>query len=78
MESWAVSHFCAAGIIPFVPRDNSFFFSFLFFFFLFKHIYHCFPQKHLGLTRVVKILQIYPRFIQVHTQTDTNDRHKLQ
>ena len=76
MESWAVSHFCAAGIIPFVLRDNSFFL--FFFFFLFKHIYHCFHQKHLSLTRVVTILQIYPRFIQVQTQTGTNDRHKLQ
>ena len=45
------------------PSGNSFF--------LFKHIYHCFPQKHLGLTRGIKILQIYNQFIQAYSQTDT-------
>ena len=74
--TWSVEQlviFVPLVSFPLYYAIQAFFFSF-FFFFLFKHIYHCFPQKHLSLTRVVTILQIYPRFIQVQTQTGTDAR----
>ena len=47
--------------------------EFIIFFLLFKHIFHCFPQNHLGLRRGLQYYKFYPIYSGTQTNRHTNN-----